>query len=186
MFKQDKKSKNEFKEIYENDPPTESTTFSDKTVKGERIIPGSILSSNDTKTIIGEKITVEGSIRGQENLIIEGTMKGDVAMEKHNLTVGSKGRFEGEIRAHDVAISGLLHGKVIALGKVEITSDADFYGEIKANSISIEDGAFFKGEIELTREPSRKVNTLSKEINEAESKRSNVSNIPSVEAGKGK
>lgn len=186
MFKQGKKTKNDLKEIVENDSTTEPTMVSNKTVEGERFSHDAIHSSKVEKTIIGEKITVEGSIRGEENLIIEGTMKGDVEMEKHNFSVGSKGRIEGEIRAHNVAISGLLHGKVKALGKVEITKDADFYGEIKANSISIEDGAFFKGEIELDREPHRKTDPVGKQMNGAGPKRSQVSSIPPVEASKGK
>jgi len=49
-----------------------------------------------------------------------------------------------------------LHGDIKALGQVKITQNADFNGKVKANSISIEDGAFFKGEIELDREPHRK------------------------------
>jgi len=78
------------------------------------------------------------------------------------------------------------HGKIKALGKVEITKDADFYGEIKANSISIEDGAFFKGEIELDREPHTKIDIAGKQMSGTEPKRSHVSSIPKVEAGKGK
>jgi hypothetical protein len=64
--------------------------------------------SKEEKTIIGEHISIEGNIRGEENLIIEGAMKGKLEMEKHNFTVGSKGRVEGEIHAQNVSISGQL------------------------------------------------------------------------------
>ncbi len=185
MFKQNKKNENDLKKNVENDSITEPATVP-KTTAGDRFSQGAIHSSEVEKTIIGEKITIEGSIRGTGNLIIEGAMKGIVDMEKHNFAVGSKGRVEGEIRAHDVSISGLLHGKVSALGKVEITKDADFYGEIKANSISIEDGAYFKGQIELDREPHAKVAPAVKQMTGAEPKRSQVSSITPVEAGKGK
>ena len=83
-------------------------------------------------------------------------MKGNVEMEKHNFKVGSNGRFDGEIRAQDVSISGQLKGAVNAMGKVEVTKEADFFGDIKAKSIAVEDGAYFKGSIELNREPHRK------------------------------
>ena len=112
--------------------------------------------SKDEKTTIGEHIAIEGSIRGKENLEIEGSMKGNVQLEKHNFTIGSKGRVEGEINARNVSVSGQLNGAIKAGEKVKITKEADFCGEIKANSISVEDGAYFKGVIELEREPHRK------------------------------
>ena len=108
------------------------------------------------KTVIGENISIEGNIRGDEHLVIEGSMKGKIEMEKHNFTVGSKGRVEGEINAQSVRVSGQLIGNINTKGKVEITKEADFMGDIKAKSISVEDGAYFKGSIELEREPHRK------------------------------
>ena len=186
MFKQDKKTKNGLKKIVENNSTAEPKTASHTIDNEKGFSHGSIHSTKGEKTIIGEKITVEGNIHGAEDLIIEGLMKGNVEMEKYNFAVGSKGRFEGEVRAQNVAISGLLHGKVKALGKVEIAKDADFYGEIKANSVSIEDGAFFKGEIELDREPHRTLDPAFKQNDRAVPIRSQVSSIPSVEASKGK
>jgi cytoskeletal protein CcmA (bactofilin family) len=108
------------------------------------------------KTVIGENISVEGNIRGDEHLVIEGSMKGNIEMEKHNFTVGSKGRVEGEIHAQSVRVSGQLIGNIKTKSKVEITKEADFMGDIRAKSISVEDGAYFKGSIELDREPHRK------------------------------
>ncbi|CAB1061650.1 hypothetical protein D1BOALGB6SA_6425 [Olavius sp. associated proteobacterium Delta 1] len=113
---------------------------------------------DEGKTTIGEHISIEGQIKGEEHLVVEGAMKGNVEMEKHNFTVGSNGRVEGEIRAQNVSISGQMQGTINALGKVEVTKEADFCGEIKAKSISVEDGAYFKGSIELDREPHRKSN----------------------------
>jgi cytoskeletal protein CcmA (bactofilin family) len=112
--------------------------------------------TSEVKTVIGQHIAIEGQIRGEEHLVIEGSMKGNVQMEKHNFTVGANGRVDGEIRAQNVSISGQLKGTINALGKVEVTKEADFYGDIKAKSISVEDGAYFKGSIELSREPHRK------------------------------
>jgi cytoskeletal protein CcmA (bactofilin family) len=113
---------------------------------------------SEEKTTIGENISIDGQIKGEEHLVIEGALKGNVEMEKHNFTVGSNGRVDGEIRAQNVSISGQLQGTINALGKVEITKEADFYGDIKAKSLSVEDGAYFKGSIELDREPHRKSN----------------------------
>ena len=106
-------------------------------------------------TVIGENISIEGNIRGNEHLVIEGSMNGNIEMEKHNFTVGSKGRVEGEINAQNVKVSGQMIGNIKTQGKVEITKEADFMGDIRAKSISVEDGAYFKGSIELAQEPHR-------------------------------
>jgi len=75
---------------------------------------------------------------------------------KHNFRVGPNGQVEGEITAQNVSVSGEFKGNIQSHEKVEVTRQADFYGEIKAKSISIEDGAYIKGMIELDREPNRK------------------------------
>jgi len=67
------------------------------------LISGAV--SKDEKTIIGERITIEGRIHGQEHLIIHGSMKGAIELEKHNSDIGSEGRFEGEIHARMALIS---------------------------------------------------------------------------------
>ena len=113
-------------------------------------------SAPDAKTVIGKHIAIEGSIRGEEDLQIEGAMKGDIELQKHNFKVGPSGQMEGEIKARNVSISGEFKGNIQCHEKVEVTREADFYGEIKAKSISVEDGAYIKGVIELNREPNRK------------------------------
>ena len=144
MLKKGKKSDDEKSVIYnkvtEQKPPE----------------PVPLPETNARQTVIGENIFIEGNIRGDEHLVIEGSMKGNVEMEKHNFTVGSKGRVEGEINAQNVKISGQMIGNIKTQGKVEITKDADFIGDIRAKSISVEDGAYFKGSIELDKEPHRK------------------------------
>lgn len=114
------------------------------------------------RTIIGDQIFIEGTIRGEEDLLIEGSVKGNIEMKAHHLTVGSKGQVEAEVRAANVTISGKLEGNIYATGKVEITKSADFNGEIKAKSISVEDGAYLKAVIELEREPTQKTVPLVK------------------------
>lgn len=108
------------------------------------------------KTIVGNQIYIEGNIRGEEDLLIEGSVKGSIEMKAHHLTVGPKGRVEAEVHAANVTISGALVGNINATGKVKITKEADFNGEIKAKSISVEDGAYLKAVIELEREPMKK------------------------------
>ena len=117
---------------------------------------GSRSSARDEKTIIGKHISIEGSIRGEEDLQIEGSMKGNIELQKHNFRIGPSGQMDGEITARNVIVSGEFKGNIKSHEKVEVTREADFYGEIKAKSISVEDGAYIKGVIELDREPNRK------------------------------
>jgi cytoskeletal protein CcmA (bactofilin family) len=114
------------------------------------------------RTIIGDQIFIEGTIRGEEDLLIEGSVKGNIEMKAHHLTVGTKGQVVAEVRAANVTISGKLEGNINATGRVDITKAADFNGEIKAKSISVEDGAYLKAVIELEREPSQKTVPLGK------------------------
>jgi len=127
-----------------------------KLVDEEHTAPVFSPISAEEKTIIGENISIIGDIQGKEDLIIEGSVKGKLELEKHHLTVGSKGHVEGEIHANSVTIGGRLIGNIYALGKVAITKEADFNGEIKAKYISVEDGAYLKAVIELEREPQKK------------------------------
>ncbi len=108
--------------------------------------------SASAKTLIGENIYINGDIRGEGDLIIEGSVKGSVMLEKYHLTVGLKGQVDAEINAGNVTVSGRLTGNITALDKVAITKDADFNGVIKAKRISVEDGAYLKATIELERE----------------------------------
>jgi cytoskeletal protein CcmA (bactofilin family) len=108
---------------------------------------------SNEKTIIGKDIFIEGDICGREHLVIDGSVKGNIEMEAHNFALGPAGRIEGEIYARNVRISGQMIGNIKTDGKIEITKEADFRGDICAKSISVENGAFFKGSVELVREP---------------------------------
>ena len=129
----------------------------------------------DRKTIIGEHISIDGNIHGKESLIIEGAMKGKIELEKNQITVGTKGRVEAEIHADNVTISGRLTGNIKALGKVLISKGAHFTGEIKARSISVEDGAYLKAAIELEREPQKGIPLDAKPVSQG------VKPVPSFE-----
>jgi len=150
-------------------PPLEEKTEAPvETVENSPVAtPNSVSSgAGEGKTVIGQQITIEGDIRGQENLVIEGSMRGKIALEKHQVTVGPKGRVEGEIRADNVTISGQLIGNIVASGKVKITKEADFSGETKAKIISVEDGAYLKAVIELERETQKAIPSIGKATSE--------------------
>ncbi len=144
MFKKEHKLKND------------QVTFSIESEEVKKSSTDTNPAAKDRNTILGQNISIEGSIRGEENIVIDGSMKGDIELEKHDFIVGSKGRFEGNIRAQNVNISGLVMGNVKTKGNVELSKEADFIGDIRAKNFLMEEGAYFKGSIELDREPNRK------------------------------
>jgi len=105
----------------------------------------------EDKTTISNSTIIEGNIKAQEHLIINGTIKGKVEINNFSLFLGPSGRLEGEVHAQDVRIRGHMRGDIKATGKVEITTEANFSGKIKSKSISVEHGAYFDASVELGR-----------------------------------
>jgi cytoskeletal protein CcmA (bactofilin family) len=139
----------------------------------------------DAQTVIGEPFSIDGSIQGEENLILEGSMKGKVELAKHFFLVGLKGRFDGEVYARDVVVKGRLKGSIKAKGNVKITKEADFFGEVISKTISIEGGALVKGVFEIARKPPPKASDAANPAEEAGPEVSRQSATPSSQPRKG-
>ena len=101
------------------------------------------------KTIINNTTSIVGDITAKENFIVNGTVKGSIKIGGHNLLLGSKGRIEGDVDAQDVKIFGHMTCDIKATGKVEITKEANYSGNIISKSITVEDGANFNGSVKL-------------------------------------
>ena len=95
---------------------------------------------------------VKGEIHSEEDLIIEGQVEGSIDVPEHRLTVGATGRVEvNTIKAREVVVIGSLKGSIDATDKVLIRKDAQLVGDVQTAGIVIEDGAFFKGGIDIRR-----------------------------------
>jgi cytoskeletal protein CcmA (bactofilin family) len=99
---------------------------------------------------IGKSIVIDGEISGDEDLVIQGTVKGKIAL-KESLFVENSGVVEADIATQNVEISGSVTGNIRASDKVEIKSDGRMVGDIKAPRILIADGAMFKGNVDMDR-----------------------------------
>jgi cytoskeletal protein CcmA (bactofilin family) len=106
----------------------------------------------ERESLIGENISIEGIIRAEENLTIDGDVKGTVSAGAYRLIVGEKGRVAADIHAAEIVINGHVYGTVTAFNSVKIGKTAQITGQIKAGSVSVEDGAFLKASIELDKE----------------------------------
>ena len=108
------------------------------------------------QTLLGPTVVLRGELSADEDLLIEGQFEGVVALEEHCLTVGAEGKVKAEIRARQVVIQGQVTGNVAAREKVEICRSGHVVGDLVAGAIAIEEGAYFKGSIDILREEAQK------------------------------
>jgi cytoskeletal protein CcmA (bactofilin family) len=99
---------------------------------------------------IGSNLTIKGSVTGEEDLQIDGKVDGPVTI-RGRLTVGTSGQLTSGVTAREIAVYGKVSGNVDARDRVEIKRDGAVIGDIQTARISIEDGAIFKGRIEIGR-----------------------------------
>jgi cytoskeletal protein CcmA (bactofilin family) len=100
---------------------------------------------------LGSSLRVKGDITGTEDLLIEGLVEGVIHLEGRKLTVGTKAKLTADINARDVVVYGYVKGNVRAKGRIEIKKDGSVIGNLTTAQIMIEDGADFKGSIEIDR-----------------------------------
>ena len=101
--------------------------------------------------VLGKSVIVKGQIFSREDLTIDGEIDGSVELHEHRLTVGPNGKLQAGVKAREVVVLGTIHGNVEASDKIDIRKDAKLVGDIKTTRIVIEDGAYFKGSIDIVR-----------------------------------
>ncbi len=116
--------------------------------------------------VIGPTLVFKGELSADEDLIIEGQIEGTIAHHKMNLTVGKQGRVKADIDATSVIIEGQLVGDIRSDGIVSLAKGADVEGDIFCARIVMEDGARYKGKIDMGEPP--KVSVVPKEPVQAE------------------
>ena len=100
---------------------------------------------------LGSSLHVKGDITGTEDLLIDGSVEGLINLDERKLTVGATAKLTADINARDVVVYGYVKGNVHAKGRVEIKKDGAVIGNLTTAQIMIEDGADFKGSIEIDR-----------------------------------
>ena len=115
--------------------------------------------SNEIATI-GQSLVVKGELSGSEDLVVDGEVDGSIALHGQNLTVLPNGRVRANIEAGDVIVHGRVDGDIHASDRVELHKSASLTGNISTARILIEDGAFFKGTIDMQKpRPAPKIET---------------------------
>ena len=100
---------------------------------------------------IGKSVVVKGELSGSEDLVVDGEVEGSISLRGQSLTVGPNGRVRANIEARNVILHGRVDGDINATDRVELRKSASLTGDISTARISIEDGAFFKGTIDIQK-----------------------------------
>ena len=112
--------------------------------------PAVTMSAPRQSAVIGPSMTIKGEIRAREELLVDGDVEG--TLESHSvITVGPNGKVRGNIKARQASIFGSVRGNVEVVEKIAIREQGSLIGDIKGAGISIDDGAYFKGSIDIIR-----------------------------------
>jgi cytoskeletal protein CcmA (bactofilin family) len=101
--------------------------------------------------VIGRNMLVIGKVQSSEDLYVDGEVRGTLDVENCRLTVGPNGKASAGAKAKEVDVQGRIDGDVVTQGKISIRKGGQLVGDIKAAGIVIEDGAYFKGSIDIVR-----------------------------------
>lgn len=99
--------------------------------------------------VIGPSIHIDGDLRGEEDLLIEGEVNGTVQLKNNSLTIGTQGKVRADVYAHSIHVEGYMEGDLYGSERVNIRKSAQLRGNITSPRVSLEDGARFKGSIEM-------------------------------------
>jgi cytoskeletal protein CcmA (bactofilin family) len=108
-------------------------------------------SSSGEQATIGKGLFIKGEITGSESLYIDGKIEGTINLPGNRLTVGRNGQVNAAINAREIVVLGKVKGNVAATDRVDIRAEGSLTGDVAAARISIEDGAFFKGGIDIKK-----------------------------------
>ena len=119
--------------------------------KDEYPAGGSLSSSRPPMSYLGKSMKIKGKISSDEYLTVDGLVEGNIDINK-TLTIGKHGCVNGTINADVVKLDGKVEGNITAADKLEITSSGVFQGTIKSGKLVIEEGATFKGNVNVEDE----------------------------------
>jgi cytoskeletal protein CcmA (bactofilin family) len=100
---------------------------------------------------IGKSVVIKGELSGSEDLYLDGEVEGSIDLHNNNLVIGPNGQVRANVFAKEVVVHGKVDGTVTGINRVELKKSALLNGDINTHRIIIEDGAFFKGAIDIRK-----------------------------------
>jgi cytoskeletal protein CcmA (bactofilin family) len=113
--------------------------------------PRPVTTTTADQATIGKSLVIKGEVTGSESLYIDGRVEGSINLSGNRVTVGRNGVVSANINAREIVVLGKVRGNLTASDRVDIRSDGSLTGDVVASRISIEDGAFFKGGIDIRK-----------------------------------
>ena len=113
--------------------------------------PRPVVTTTSDQATIGKSLVIKGEVTGSESLYIDGRVEGSINLSGNRVTVGRNGVVSANINAREIVVLGKVRGNLTASDRVDIRSDGSLTGDVVAARISIEDGAFFKGGIDIRK-----------------------------------
>jgi len=113
--------------------------------------PAQTATSPADQATIGKSLVIKGEVTGSESLYIDGKVEGSINLPGNRVTVGRNGNVSANINAREIVVLGKVRGNMTASDRVDIRSEGSLTGDVSAQRISIEDGAFFKGGIDIRK-----------------------------------
>lgn len=114
-----------------------------------RLVPTPTASGSSA--VIGSNVRIDGKIISDQDLVMDGQMNGSIESPGHTLTIGPNANVKAAIKAKDIVIIGNIEGNIEAAERVELGPQCRALGDIKTSRIQVQDGAFFKGRIDIVR-----------------------------------
>lgn len=109
------------------------------------------LRTTAEQATIGRSLVIKGEVTGSEPLYIDGRVEGTINLIDNRVTIGRNGSVAANVNAKEVVVMGKLHGNVTVTDRVDIRAEGALTGDVVAHRLSIEDGAFFKGSVDLKK-----------------------------------
>ena len=136
-------------EIGKKGTPDSGSRPESSPARTESSAPRSSSMGSREAAVIGPSIHIDGDLHGEEDLVIEGEVKGAVHLRHHSLTIGGKGKVTANIYANVINVDGYMHGDLFGAERVSIRKTAQVQGNVTSPKVSLEEGAQFKGSIEM-------------------------------------
>jgi cytoskeletal protein CcmA (bactofilin family) len=135
---------------------------------------------NEGGTYIGKSLEIKGEVSGSEAVHIEGRIEGPISLHDAHLNIGRDAVLTSNVQAGEVIVRGTLHGNVTAIDRVEVHSGGSLMGNVAAGRVSIEIGAYCKGNIDMRRQDPKPDVKISSKTEEKSNRVDEIDHSPAL------
>jgi len=142
----------------EPEKPVMSTTPTFSSEPTPVAAPRNAVINSTEQATIGKSLVIKGEVTGSESLYIDGRVEGTINLPGNRVTVGRNGQIQANINAKELVVLGKVKGNITASDRVDIRNEGSLAGDVVCQRISIEDGAYFKGSIDIRKANAKEMN----------------------------